>query len=473
MRNLVGLRPADTPKAVRFTRSALAAEGAAGPVEAFWDWFAERDKHQSYEVERIPLDDMRGWRHDAETGNLTHDSGRFFSVEGLHVRIERNTVRQEWRQPILIQPEIGILGLLAREIDGVLHFLVQAKTEPGNRNKLQISPTVQATRSNYMRVHHGASTRYLEYFTEYRGRVLVDVLQSEHGAYFLQKRNRNIIIETDEDVPVHEDFRWLTLRQLKELMPHDDLINMNTRTVLSCVPYAADSRRRDTHGDPFGASLAGSLDTSRSFRPLDQVLSWFTDVKTRYELSASPVPLREALGDVHPSHAIPHGGYMPFDVIGVAARIDNREVASWRQPILRPRETGLFGFVVRRIDGVPHVLLRAVVEPGMRDIAELAPSVQSDRPPVPGSDEPPPFLDYVSNAPPGRIRYDTILSEEGGRFYHARNRYVIVEADEDFPVDVPPDFQWLTLDQIMTLVRHSYYFTIQARTLIACLHSLW
>ena len=46
----------------------------------------------------------------------------------------------------------------------MLHCLMQAKMEPGNVNPLQLSPTVQATRSNYTQVHRGTGTRYLEYF---------------------------------------------------------------------------------------------------------------------------------------------------------------------------------------------------------------------------------------------------------------------------------------------------------------------
>lgn len=37
-------------------------------------------------------------------------------------------------QPIIIQPEIGYLGIICREINGVLHFLMQAKIESGNVN---------------------------------------------------------------------------------------------------------------------------------------------------------------------------------------------------------------------------------------------------------------------------------------------------------------------------------------------------
>ena len=43
-------------------------------------------------------------------------------------------------------------------------YLLQAKAEPGNINKIQISPTVQATKSNYTRVHGGKEIPYLRYF---------------------------------------------------------------------------------------------------------------------------------------------------------------------------------------------------------------------------------------------------------------------------------------------------------------------
>lgn len=65
-----------------------------------------------------------------------------------------------------------------------------------------------------------------------------------------------------------------------------------------------------------------------------------------------------------------------------------------------------------------------------------------------------------------------MLSEEGGRFFHALNRYLIVETDQDVPRD-HPDHRWMTLHQLSDLLRHSHYVNVQARSLIACLHSLY
>ncbi|MDF5753503.1 NDP-hexose 2,3-dehydratase family protein [Spongiactinospora sp. TRM90649] len=86
---------------------------------------------------------------------------------------------------------------------------------------------------------------------------------------------------------------------------------------------------------------------------------------------------------------------------------------------------------------------------------------------------PPIFLDHVLGVSAERILYDTVLAEEGSGFHHPQNRYLLVEADEDFPLEVPVDFCWVTAHQLTTLLRHGYYVNAEARSLLTCLHSLW
>jgi oxidase EvaA len=79
----------------------------------------------------------------------------------------------------------------------------------------------------------------------------------------------------------------------------------------------------------------------------------------------------------------------------------------------------------------------------------------------------------VLDAPAGRIRYDTVQSEEGGRFFNAQNRYQVIEVPADFNVDVPADYGWITLHQAMDLLQHSNYLNVQARTLLTGLVTTW
>ncbi|MGO1055505.1 NDP-hexose 2,3-dehydratase family protein [Crossiella sp. CA198] len=440
----------------RLTLSAKALEGRFGGVEDFHKWWAERVSAQRHRVEHIPFSAMDKWSFDATTGNLRHDSGRFFTVEGLRASVD-DGAQVQWYQPIINQPEVGILGILVKEFDGVLHFLMQAKMEPGNPNLVQLSPTVQATRSNYMKVHQGSPVRYLEHFSTTRnGSVVADVLQSEHGSWFYRKCNRNMIVEAFDEVPVHEDFRWLTLGQIGELLLEDNLVNMDSRTVLACVP----SQSEET------GAMGSDVD----------LLSWITAERARNQVHAQLMPLGSLPGWVHRPYSIDHEKGQYFSVVAVSVHADSREVASWTQPLIQPCGRGVAAFLTRRLGGVPHVLTQSRVEGGFLDTMELGPTVQC----VPSNylDLPEParprYLDLVLDADPARIRYEAVHSEEGGRFINAESRYLVVETDDNqTPLDPPPGFRWVSHGQLISLVRHSHYVNVQARTLLACLNTMW
>lgn len=445
-------QPADTAR--RFARSAAATEGVAGSLDDFRAWFAGRHAAHQFEVTEIPFSGLDGWRFQEATGNLVHDSGRFFSIEALRVRTDPEH-GGSWVQPIINQPEIGILGILAKEFDGVLHFLMQAKMEPGNINSLQLSPTVQATRSNYTGVHKGSAIRYLEHFgAGRRGRVLADGLQSEQGSWFLAKRNRNLIVETSEEVPPHEDFHWLTLGQIHQLLAEDNLINMDSRTVLSIAPAAQ---------DPGAFALHSTT----------EVLSALTETRARRELVRRVAPLeaayREGWRRTDSEISRTDGRY--FRILALQISATGREVASWTQPILAPAQRGLAAFLVKDFAGVRHVLAGARVEAGAHCVAELAPTVQCAPLNHPA---PPPYLLQVQDTLANdrdRVLYDVVHSEEGGRFHHAENRYALIAAD-DHPADAPDGFQWVAEHQLHTLLGYGNFLNVEARTLATCLRAL-
>jgi oxidase EvaA len=208
-------------------------------TDDFFKWLKDLNDNVTFEINFVPLSKMASWGFD-KAGNIRHASGKFFSIEGIKISAEFNGVVKEWEQPIISQPEVGFLGILCQKKQGVLYFLMQGKIEPGNVNKIQISPTLQATKSNFSQVHGGNTPKFLEYFKDdIPGRkIIVDQLQSEQGARFLRKRNRNMIIKIEEDLIVEnipDNFCWLTLGQIKKALTYPNLVNMDTRTVLSCI----------------------------------------------------------------------------------------------------------------------------------------------------------------------------------------------------------------------------------------------
>ncbi len=443
----------------------------------FHSWFNARARANSFRVDRIPFADLSGWEFEPDSGNLVHVSGRFFSVEGLRVRTDRPWV-SEWTQPIIVQPEIGVLGILVKRFGGVLHCLMQAKMEPGNINGLQISPTVQATRSNYTKVHGGAATKYMAYFRpDSRARVLFDGLQSEQGSWFLHKRNRNIVVETEDDVALDEDFCWLTLDQIHRLLRMDHMVNMDSRTVLSCLPPALTRTENRDNGDSFGDAVLRSLSGhGQAVHDPGRILSWLTEVRARQELVQRRVPLKEVVEDgwrLGPE-VIDHRDGKYFDVVAVAVQASNREVTAWTQPLVAPRQSGLLALLVKRIGGTLHALVQARSDAGTLNIAELTATVHCQ----PGNyaDAPeehrPPYLDYALAAPASRVRLDVVHSEEGGRFYHAQNRYLVIEVEDDFAAEPDDRYLWTTLNQLMSLLSHSNYLTVELRSLMASTRSL-
>ena len=424
-------------------------------------WLEQRNREVVVRVEEVPFADLSGWHFDGETGNLVHDTGKFFSIVGIDVRTNSGC-EQRWTQPIINQPEVGYLGIICKEFNGVLYFLLQAKIEPGNVNCVQLSPTLQATRSNYTQVHGGKKPAYLEYFQNAKpDQIILDQLQSEQGARFLRKRNRNIIIRVDEDVAVGEDFRWLTLGQIKALMQRDNTVNMDTRTVLSGLRLEGE-----------GASeLFASERVKTGVMTLDDVLHRLSELKSRYELVVEKIPLRNVKDWRITPTEIVHQDRRFFRVLGVNVTIANREVAKWCQPIVQPLQEGLCVLFAKKINGILHFLLQAKVECGNFDVVEFAPTIQC----LTGSwTNPqgyvPDFLyDFLSGTVVDRILFDTKQSEEGGRFYHEQNRNVICLVNDRVP-DMPDErFVWLTLGQIKEFLRFNNYLNIQVRSLISAL----
>ena len=442
-----------------FLESAQAERACVADPAAF---LAERTRAYDHVVREVPLSALPRWQLGTV---LRHDTGRFFTVEGVAVETSFGPTPR-WTQPILVQPEIGMLGFLVKRIAGTLHFLVQAKMEPGNRTMVQLAPTVQATPSNYLRVHAGRSTPYLEHFVEpTRGRVLLDQLQSEQGSRYLRKRNRNMIVELppDHELAVEPDFSWLTLRQIRELLVTGNTFNLNARTVLSCISYAGTAPAGDGWREAVLASQLAAVDDD----DVRRVASWLTDFKSALTLDVRRIPLAELDQWICDGESIRHASGRFFRVLGVSIEAANREVPTWAQPMIEPTRDGVLAFVCQRRDGVLQFLVQARAEPGFIDTAELGATLQLS----PGNYDPgklPPLAEYL-DAPADRIRLRALQSEDGGRFYHDEKLHSIIELPEGEPVDAPPNYRWMTLAVLKRVMACGYHVSVEARSLIACL----
>lgn len=205
-------------------------------------WFERRRATSSMTVDTIPLREARGWTADSTTGDIGHDSGDFFTVRGIRVTqsSSREIGTQGWDQPILEQVghDGGILGLVRRRFDGIPHYLIEAKAEPGNYQIIQMSPTLQATFANLRRSHGGRKPRFADIFEDpgsVDGIVLYDQWLSEDGGRLMNKRNRGMLVEVpaETNLETTEDFIWVSMYQIKACLYENAWVNPHIRGIIA------------------------------------------------------------------------------------------------------------------------------------------------------------------------------------------------------------------------------------------------
>lgn len=456
------------------TRSWYAAESPVNSTAELLEWVKARDETVAVDIHKAPLEPEGFWFYDRDEGRIRNRDRSFFSVAGFRWTQPDGSVLE---QPILIQEEIGYLGILCKEIDGVMHFLMQAKIEPGNVNKIQLSPTIQATKSNFTQKHGGAKPPYLDYFlSASKYETVVDQIQSEQSSRFYKKRNRNIIIRVEEDVPVLPSHRWMTLGQIKRFMREDNLVNMDTRTVLSCIPFSrlkALEQEREMLESGFGdKALFRSVFTGDGENRLPEIYQYINDLKMFSEGVRQFVPLHE-LRD----WKMERGEFVckrpwPFKVVFCDISIEGREVRHWTQPLFEAEGKATFGLFCCEEDGVLKFVVKAMPEAGCFDTAELGPTVQREAVPIGPQernalDE---LFDIRLQTGEG-ILFDHLLSEEGGRFYHEQNRNVLLRVQREELPELPKGYFLLSYKTLNELVQVNNTLNIQLRNLLSLLEA--
>jgi len=202
------------------------------------NWFNKKREESDMTVQEIGINDLDKWDVSSTTGNISHESKGFFEIIGVKVSntFDREVGKKGWTQPMIANNPGGILGLLMKKFNGVPHYLVQAKAEPGNIGKLQLSPTLQATTSNLLKAHGGKKPLFAEYFDEEENpNIVYAKWQSEDGGRFHLKSNYNMIVEVneDEELTIPDYFIWVTLFQIKQLLKIENFVGPHIRGIIS------------------------------------------------------------------------------------------------------------------------------------------------------------------------------------------------------------------------------------------------
>jgi len=435
-------------------------------------WLEQCRRHHDFKCLETTLRPGGEWIW--QRGRLEHRTGGYFAVTGI--RSTDGVFAAEPRsQPIILQPEIGVLGFVMQgDARDDRKVLVQAKAEPGNIGGVQLAPTVQATESNYRRLHQGRPTRFLSLFVEQTERDLIaDSLQSENGWRFWGKYNRNAVCLVPGSIEgdTHQDWNWLPLDDLLAALDSDFTVNTDARSVLVSSDWGnlvggAPFRDRD---DAEAAELARSYESRMGIRHglPHALIEQLQGVRVRQAFRVEEVPLTELsdweadAGGVRSRR----GGGLSVKIYDV--EIPAREVPRWAQPLMTDSAEGLCVLFGQMLEGIWRFLLRASVEIGFHEHAQWGPTLFA--PELPEDQVMADLREIHADSSRCRPLVVCRQSDEGGRFYHSLCRYEIVTVAAEVEMPVSPELAWATLGEIQALAKIQGMLTNELRSTLSLL----
>ena len=409
------------------------------------NWLKKQKKNHKLKIKVIKLKDIDKWKID--NSKIYHKTKKFFKIVGIKVLTNFN--KKNWDQPMIVQNEVGILGIIKNTKTN--KYLLQSKVEPGNINKLQLAPTVQATKSNYSRVHGGKKVPYINYFL--KSKKTIPSLQSEQGFRYLNKFNSNILLKTSKFIEIKPEFYWFNKNEIKELIKIRNIINMDTLSVFS--------------------SFMTKVKKDYPINSIRKIYDWVKINNKKFFMKTKIVDLIKLKDWTYNSTKIEHKKKKHFSIIGINASTNKREIKNWSQPIIKGKEMAFAGFIKAKFNNIEHYLCRYILKPGLKSGVISCTVNTSDinnysKNHTLNINEKYFIKKYFfSQYSKKNIIYDNTLSDEGGRFYQCQIRYMISKLLYPDSIKIPNNYIWISHNQIVDMIKDQK-LDIEARLLFAC-----
>jgi oxidase EvaA len=404
-------------------------------------------------LKRIKFTEQNDWIRGKY--KIYHKSKRFFSI----IFVKSNQIEKV----LIDQREIGILGIIVAKSTKENFFLLQKKEEPGNIKFMQIAPTLQATKSNYERVHAGKSSEYLDFFKK-KG-----VLQSEQGDKFYGKFNRNIINIVTKKIPIKnkKKFFWCSIDKIKYLLRTNYSLNTDARSVLASGQWSLLSKNPQKiflesslslrKRSAFNLSYKSTIRDDKKF-----YCNFLSNLYDKRKINYKKISLNnvksfrfseDGIYDIHNRRCV---GF--FDCY-----FPSREIPRWQQPLLESKSEPTFLLLFKIHKGIALFLIQASIEIGFLDHCEFGPLKFSNSEILckEGS--------YNNFFKKKDLLIKIRQSDEGGRFYQNISNYIIAEIKEETAIASLPNTFWISLAQLEDFSSNSGMLTNEMRTLISML----
>ena len=413
--------------------SSLRIAESAKDLESFLQGTIE---NSNFQLSQIKLSEQQEW--NLIHGVLGHKSGGFFYITGL---IDNITGKE---QLVLYQPQGAFNGLVVCKQRKDVYVLLQARIEPGNSEIGQYGPTIQSTPANYLRFHGGKATPYFDFFFKYDPQVqpIVNSIQLDLGKRYFQKSKILSYVESSSLVETAENMIWVPLKVIIKVLHHDNFLNTDLRSMIGVfdwdIYFSQDDNSTSYHNSP--SKDRPCFDNSLSGKNMGQLVS--ISQLQNWELTDEGIVDRANSG-------------VSANIYKVAT--ETREVKTWIQPLLCAANRGLIALLMRYVDNKPEFLISYQSEFGISGEKVLLPSYIT----YPGENH-----QNQTTLNKGKVLYEIIQSEEGGRFYLNENIYQIILV-ENSSEDEDERF-WVSVDTLKGLLKTSNKVSIQLR----CIASL-
>ena len=403
-------------------------------------WISNQKIKNKMTISKINIVDIVNWKINSK--KIFNENRSFFSIIPFKFI---NSKKLAWFQPLIIQKEVGILGILKKIYKSNDYYLLQAKVEPGNINGIQLSPTVQATKSNYLRKHGGKKTNYLDFFIKKKKqlKIISNLKLSEQGTRYFDKSNKNILIDIKNiKIKKFQNYIWVTKKNLDFLLNKKNLLNMDTISVLS------------------SSIKKNNIDNSINKKSI--ILNNLTDFEKKFTIKKKIVTFNDLYNWKIFKNKISDTKNKFFSILFLKIKTNSREVNEWSQPIISDHHISFNGFLTIKENNTIHYLLQATLEPGF-----LHPKFTSTIS----------IKNYNSKKNNSKINFfnffkkkkkiiNFINSDEGGRFYKNETHNSICLLNlKDKPV-LKKNFIWASHNQVVDLINKNL-LSIEARNLFA------
>lgn len=395
-----------------------------------------------FKKKQIKLKEAKYWEFEDA---ISHKSNKFFQIYGYC--INKNFPRiKKFYQPLISQKEIGYLVIFQAKLKNKNFFLLQLKAEPGNKNIIQLSPTIQATKSNYTRVHGGKKTKYLKY-TYRKENFLLNINQPEQGSKYLNKFNKNVIIKTNKIKNLPKNFIWIEKNELVKLSNINNLLNMDTLSVLSCY------LKKNNIDKPINT--------------LKKINDKYLNFNEKYFIKLKKVPLTKMKNWTYDNYTYFDKKNVFFKINAFKIKTDLREISHWSQPLISDYNHGLNVLFVKKNHGTVNYLCQLIQEVGY-DIPHFTSTIMLKNCTHKNSDLIKSFI-KKNNIKIIKKIIDVNNSDEGGRFNNNQTKNIVYEINGSINKLEKLNYIWISYNQMIELLKKKL-LTIELRNLFGVLN---